>query len=125
MPDRVVPEDVRQFILASIDSVAQMEALMLLRVNAGSGWTAAAIAQRLYITEAEAVPLLDRLCVQRIVAMEAGEYVYRPAEALAEIVARAAESYARHLVPVTHLIHTRPRTRIHEFAEAFRLRKDS
>lgn len=125
MPERVIADDVRLFILASIDSVAQMEALMLLRVNAGSGWTAAAIAQRLYITEAEVVPLLDRLCAQGIVTAEAGEYVYRPAEALADIVARAAESYARHLVPVTHLIHSRPRTRIHEFAEAFRLRKDS
>jgi hypothetical protein len=38
---------------------------------------------------------------------------------------RAVELYSRQLVPVTHLIHSKPRpARVQEFAEAFRLRKD-
>ena len=37
---------------------------------------------------------------------------------------RLAEIYAKHLVPVTNLIHSKPKPRIQEFADAFRLRKD-
>jgi hypothetical protein len=40
-----------------------------------------------------------------------------------EIVARLADLYARHLIPVTDLVHTKP-PRIRAFADAFKLRKD-
>jgi hypothetical protein len=39
------------------------------------------------------------------------------------MIARLADVYARHLIPVTNLIHSKPR-RIREFADAFKLRKD-
>lgn len=32
--------------------------------------------------------------------------------------------YAKHLGPITNLIHTKPKNRVQEFADAFRLRKD-
>jgi len=38
---------------------------------------------------------------------------------------RTAEAYAKHLVPVTNLIHSKPKPRIQEFADAFRFRKDT
>ena len=41
----------------------------------------------------------------------------------AKLVARLSEVYRRHLIPITNLIHSKPR-RIREFAEAFKLRKD-
>jgi hypothetical protein len=35
-----------------------------------------------------------------------------------------ADVYARYLVPVTNLIHAKPKSRVQEFADAFKLRKD-
>jgi hypothetical protein len=39
------------------------------------------------------------------------------------MVDRLADAYARHLIPVTNLIHGKPR-RLREFSDAFKIRKD-
>ena len=39
------------------------------------------------------------------------------------MVALLAEHYKRHLIPITNLIHAKPR-RIRQFADAFKLKKD-
>jgi hypothetical protein len=38
-----------------------------------------------------------------------------------DVVDRLADAYARHLIPITNLIHDKQR-RIREFADAFRIR---
>lgn len=127
MTDDLIPADVRLFILRNIESIAQLEALLLLRGNTQEEWTAKAVARRLYITEPETMQLLTRLGEQGFIVAEGDPVRYRfqpESEALSEMVARVAEIYARHLVPVTNLIHSRPRNRIQEFADAFKLRKD-
>jgi DNA-binding IclR family transcriptional regulator len=128
MIEGLIPEDIKQFILTSIDSIAQLEALLLLRANPQERWSVAAVAKRLYITEPETLSLLANLCEQGLVISretEPSEYVYQPRSAyLTQVVERVAELYANHLVPVTNLIHSKPRTRIQEFADAFKLRKD-
>jgi hypothetical protein len=127
MTEDPIPNDIRQFILRSIDSIAQLEALLLLRASPQQSWGIHAIARRLYITEQETSLLLSGLCQQELVTPggESGQYTYKPASAdLTRMVDRLAEIYAKHLVPVTNLIHAKPRTRMQEFADAFRLRKD-
>ncbi|MEP7342532.1 MAG: helix-turn-helix domain-containing protein [Acidobacteriota bacterium] len=127
MTEDPIPNDIRQFILRSIDSIAQLEALLLLRANPQQTWDIHAIARRLYITEQETSMLLSGLSEQGLVAPggESGQFAYQPASAdLARMVDQVAEIYAKHLVPVTNLIHAKPRTRMQEFADAFRLRKD-
>lgn len=127
MTEDLIPNDVKQFILKSIDSIAQLEALLLLRANPQEKWNVPAVAKRLYITDQETAPLLINLCEQGllVVGQDAGAYVYQPISAdLTQMVDRLAEIYAKHLVPVTNLVHSKPRTRIQEFADAFRLRKD-
>ena len=128
MIEELIPDDIRQFILSSIDSIAQLEALLLLRGHPQEAWNVAAVARRLYITEHEALPLLAHLCEQGLVVLrdpKATEFAYQPqSDQLTQLVDRLAELYAKHLVPVTNLIHSKPRTRIQEFADAFRLRKD-
>ena len=41
-----------------------------------------------------------------------------------DLVGRLARFYGTHLIPVTNLIHGKPVSRIREFADAFKLRKD-
>jgi hypothetical protein len=57
----LIPEDVAQFIIEKIDSVAQLEALLLLRDNPEQQWDIAAVAKRLYIDDEQAGKVLARL----------------------------------------------------------------
>lgn len=128
MSETPIPDDVKQFILENIDSIAQLEALLLLRSSPSEEWSAQVVAKRLYVSEQETSLLLSRLNASGLIAINSGKpslYRYHPAsDDLALIVDRLAETYSKHLVPVTNLVHSKPRTRIQEFADAFKLRKD-
>ncbi len=129
MTDGPVPEDARQFLLKTIDSIAQWEGLLLLRAHPGEAWDAVAIAAHLYITEAETVFLMARLAEHQILALSDGpqgvRYTYNPATPeLKAAIDRVAQLYKDYLIPVTRIIHSKPRNRVQEFANAFRIRKD-
>jgi hypothetical protein len=128
MSNHVIPDDVAQFILAKIDSVAQMEALLLLRSKPEEQWSIQTLARGLYITEEQTADLLSRFCAEGFLILTASEpalYLYRPASPeLRQMLDRLTEIYSKHLLPVTNLIHSKPKTRVQEFADAFKLRKD-
>ena len=129
MSRATIPEELRRFILTSIPSVPYLEALLLLRANPGQRWTGEMLARRLYTSERTAQGLLDELCRSGLAAPcpepDAHCYCYAPAsEALRERVDGLADVYARHLVDVTHLIHSTLDRKAQQFADAFRLRKD-
>jgi hypothetical protein len=125
MDPSVIPEDVARFIQEKIDSVAQMEALLLLRKHQAQQWSLTALAQRLYIGEGQTADVLARLVADGLVVPAgAADFRYHAASPeLESMVERVTEAYRTHLVPVTNLIHSKPRTRIQEFADAFRFRK--
>jgi hypothetical protein len=124
----MIPEEIVQFIVEKIDSIAQLEALLLLRREQQAPWTAAALAQRLYISEKQTLDALERLRADGLVTVTTGEldtFHYEPvSRELRDLVDRTAAVYAKQLVPVTNLIHSKPKTRIQQFADAFRIRKD-
>jgi hypothetical protein len=124
MADDPIPADLRDFILRFIDSVAHLEALLLLRANPQTSWDVPAVAARLYTTGEQASEVLVQLCNEGLLTSENGLYRYgtQSAEHLA-MVDRLADSYARQLIPITNLIHGKPR-RIRQFADAFKFRKD-
>jgi hypothetical protein len=86
------------------------------------------LAARLYISDEQTAELLLALCAQGFAAIDADNpavYRFRPSSTeLKTTLDRLAEIYAKHLVPVTNLIHSKPKSRIQQFADAFRLRKD-
>lgn len=123
MSDEVIPADLRDFILRHIASVAHVEALLLLRADPQAGWDAAGIARRLYTTEQNATAVLDDLKADGFLAAENGVYRFDcPSAELAGMAGRLAGAYSSHLIPITNIIHARPR-RIREFADAFKFRK--
>lgn len=127
MSAELIPCDIARFIIEKIDSVAQLEALLLLCRSPGERWSVRAVAGRLYIAEEQTAQVLAYLCLQGFV-MKAGEppyYQYQPSSReLQEMVDRVVEIYSKHLVPVSNLIHAKPKTRVQEFADAFKFRKD-
>ena len=119
-----VPGDLRDFITRYIDSIAQLEALLLLRANPDANWTPAEVALRLYTSEQEAAELLARLCADALVFCNEGTYRFGSEDTeLRNLVDRLADAYSQHLIPVTNMIHAKPR-RIRQFADAFKFRKD-
>ena len=124
MVDELIPADVRDFILRHIDSVAQWEALLLLRANPNERWDVSKIARRLYTGDKEIAELLAQLCHDGLLTVSDGLFRYECASTEhRDIIDRLAAIYSRHLIPVTNMIHGKPR-RIRQFAEAFKFRKD-
>ena len=72
MPDDLMPEDLRDFILGHIDSIVQLEALLLLRRKPNEDWDAAKTAKRLYTSEQEVADVLARLCADGLLICSYG-----------------------------------------------------
>jgi hypothetical protein len=127
MANDLIPEDVRRFIVEKIDSVADLEGLLLLQRNEGSEWNADSLARELYTNREQAGEVLEALHLLGFLTVKKNEprtFQYQPATAnLAELVSRIAEVYSKYLIPVTNLIHSKPETRVQKFADAFDLRK--
>jgi hypothetical protein len=123
-----IPEHIALFIAERIDSVAELEALLILRQDPQKKWHAQALATRLYINEVDTEELLRLLCDAGLAVIEEGDpprYSYAPMSAeLSAIVDSLANIYSKHVVPVANLIHSKPRHRVQGFADAFKLRKD-
>lgn len=126
MPDSVIPEDVRGFIARNIDSIAQLEGLLLLRANPEALYNVATIAERLYISDAESEWLLQNLYGNGLIGQsKSSEYFYQPqSPELAAMVEKLSDIHSRYLLAVTHFIHSKSKSRVQEFANAFRIRKD-
>ena len=125
MADDPVPKHLRDFIARYIDSVAQLEALLLLRSNPAERWGIEPVAQRLYIAPAEALEILQQLAGAGLLSADNGVFQYACAAAeLRQTVDELVETYRRQLIPITKLIHAKPR-RIRAFADAFKFTKDT
>ncbi|MEO8301629.1 MAG: hypothetical protein ABI608_07540 [Rhizomicrobium sp.] len=124
MADDPVSAEVRDFLVRCIDSVAQLEALLLLRGPPPLAWNVPAVARRLYVEEGEAAKLLSSLVSCELAVTNGSDFHYDPRDSdLVNLVNQLAETYARSLVPVTQLIHERD-IAIRNFADAFKIRKD-
>jgi hypothetical protein len=122
-----LPEDVRRFVVEHINSVEQLEVLLLLSAQAGETWTAESVSQRLYTAPAAAAMRLDDLRQQGfLTSVDAPEkaFRYRHGEQDA-IVARVAELYRERRVSIITLIYSKPHQQVQAFADAFKLRKQS
>src|SRR5690349_14072930 len=103
--DELIPGDLRDFILRHIDSVSQLEALLLLRAMPEEEWDVARTAQRLYVDEQEVTEVLGRLCADGLLICHGAIYRYEPeGTEKRAMIDRLADLYARHLIPVTNLI---------------------
>jgi hypothetical protein len=126
MTEDLIPDDVRQFIVDKIDSVAELEGLLLLSRNPETDWSIEDLAQRLYNGQEQTEMVMKHLCALGFLAVKKGPpltYNFMPTSPrLAELVTRVAEIYSKYLVPVTNLIHSKPQTRVQQFADAFKLR---
>jgi hypothetical protein len=128
MPD-VIPDDIQQFLVANIESILQLEALLLLRRHQDQKLSCESIARGLYVGPLDIAGTLRKLVRRGLVVTEVrGEisvfqYNYTN-QAVVEVVDRVADLYTKYLIPVTNFIHQRPPKSLQEFSDAFKLNED-
>lgn len=121
-------KEVEQFLIKNIDSVAELEGLLLMRRESPAAYDASALARRLYIDQNSAAEVLRALDKRGFIAIapDAGvEYfTYKPrTEELRQQIDQLEEVYSKFLIPITNLLHTKRSNAVQQFADAFRLRE--
>ena len=123
-----IPARVLQFLAERIDTVPQLEALLLLWENPQQLWSEEQLAGRIYVGRQVAATILHGLQRQQLVTADpesAVRYRYNPQwDPSGEIMPEVAAAYRSHLVPLATFIHSRASTAVREFARAFDLKKD-
>ena len=127
MTEPIISQQVLQFIADQIDSVPQLECLLLLHQYEARAWMPEEVAARIYISTASAQEILETLLRRGLVSAEGTptRYRYRSSEIAGHaLVADVARAYQHHLVPVATFIHSKGSASVREFARAFDLKKD-
>jgi hypothetical protein len=119
-----VPIGVQGFISAHIESVEQLEVLLLLRAAADKDWTATEVARALVTNTESTRNWLERMAAGGLLA--ANDEVFRyapPTPDVEQLIDGLAESYAKYRVTVISLIFSKPGERARTFSDAFRIRR--
>jgi DNA-binding MarR family transcriptional regulator len=127
MTEPAISQHVLQFIAQQIDTVPQLECLLLLYEHDNDAWIPEKVAARIYTSPQVARAILDTLQRRGLVAAEGDPQRYRFAPggtASRELVRDVAEEYQRNLVPIATFIHSKASASVREFARAFDLKKD-
>jgi hypothetical protein len=121
-----IPANVLQFIAERIDTVPQLEALLLLWESPPQhAWTEEELAGRIYVSRQVAAQTLQALQRQNLIVAESTQYRYNPQwDPTGQLMPEVAAAYRRHLVQLATFIHSRASTAVREFARAFDLKKD-
>ena len=127
MTDPAISQHVLQFIADQIDTVPQLECLLLLYEHDAEGWIAERVAARIYLAPQAARGILETLQRRGLVAVDGDppRYHFNPeGSASRELMEHVAAEYQRYLVPIATFIHSKASASVREFARAFELKKE-
>lgn len=121
-----IPAVVLQFITKRIDTVPELETLLIMSADEGQTWSVEDIAARTYVSLASAKAVLHALQRRRLIRSDKqGRFYFSPAnEEEREIVIQTGIAYRTHLIPIATFIHKKASPPVQEFARAFNLKKD-
>lgn len=120
--------DAYEFIYENIDTVPQLEALILLWNSRPVWWTGEELATRLYVPMENIARLLRDLVRMEFVAESQTaplKYAYLArSEEQNDLMASLDGAYRKDLVRISTMIHSKTSSGVREFARAFRLRQE-
>jgi hypothetical protein len=121
-----IPEDIRQFIFACIDSVEQIEVLALLHDHPEKEWSNLSMSQELRSTEGSVEKRLLGLSERRVILpISTPTFHYEPqSEEIRQTVTELMGIYRLRPYRVMELIFTKPVNAMQSFADAFRFKKE-
>lgn len=122
-----IPAAVLQFIARRIDTVPELETLLIMSAETGRAWSVQDIAARTYVPPASAAAVLQALHRRRLVSSDehGNLFTFAPvSDEEKQIVFQTATAYRTHLIPIATFIHKKAAPSVQEFARAFNLKKD-
>jgi hypothetical protein len=125
VPAENVPEIVRSLIARHLDSVLEVEILLLLHGSRPRAWSADEVVEKLRIDRSWAVTQLGKLCDAGLLKRDPQlqTYAYGPASAELDLAVVALDgAYTDRRVSVIEAIFAKPLEKIRSFADAFRIR---
>jgi hypothetical protein len=128
MTQSAIPDEVLKFISTHIDSVPQLEVLLLMWREPTRTWTIHDIASRIYVASDVAAQIVQPLAQRRLIRHPDGDtthYQFDPQwDRERQLMQRVAQAYQRQLIEVATFIHCRASSSVREFARAFDFKKD-
>lgn len=129
MPGKInLPADIQQFLAQHIQSIHELEMLLLLYAEADKRWTIDMVANHLYIpsevVEERLVDLSVRNLLRRVMEPKQGS-VYTPRDEHHTFMQHLALHYKDRRVTMISFIFSRSDDTIRSFADAFKFRKES
>ena len=122
------PAELEQFIAQHIESLAELETLLLMQREPERRWECAEMSRLLYITPdmcSGLVADLERRGFVRRVPDTDDSFHYQPADAdFDRLLSKLSAIYQERRVTVITQIYSRPVKKVQTFADAFRIRKD-
>lgn len=119
-----IPEEVNRFITNHINSIEQLEVLLLLFNNANREWDANEVSRELRISSESAAARFEDLRSRGLLYTnkKTGKYQYYPQNSdLDRAVNRLDRAYKEHRVTLINLIFSKPIDKIRTFADAFKI----
>ena len=124
---KALPDDVVRFLNEHIESVEQLEVLLLLHRAAGSAWTADMVAAALHTQPASAGRRLAALHEHGLIDRAQPEppaYCFvLDGSGSNEMIDTVADTYRERRVAVVTAIASKPMENVRAFSDAFRLRR--
>ena len=120
--DQAVPRNVRELLERNIDSVEQLEVLLLLQRRPERAWSSTDVSRELRGNLASTAERLAELCARGLLTREPkepAEYRLSTNPEVNEGVGRLAETYTERPVSVIKLIYEKPHPVVRTFADAF------
>jgi DNA-binding transcriptional regulator GbsR (MarR family) len=118
-------EDVLRFIADRIDTVPEIEALLLLWEQRPVALTAQELASKLFISASNSTAVISALEQRKLVRRTGNRYAYDSAwEPHSAFMAQVASTYRDHLIRIATLIHSKAPRAVREFARAFAPKKE-
>lgn len=127
MNPQPLPTEVKQLIEAYIDSVEQLEILLLLHSAPNVEWSARRVSEELRTHELSAANRLANLAAHGLLATTGASpilYRYSPSsESLGKTISTLATLYVQFRFRIIEAIFGKPNEYVRVYADAFRIRK--
>ena len=129
MSESGISQEILNFITEYIDSVVQLEVLLLLHNAPQTDWRAADVARELRIEPSGAATQLAELCTRGLLSCpDPSQPIYRYSPrtpAIDQAISGLAKVYEERRVSVINQIYAKPVDKLKSFSDAFRLRRDT
>jgi len=116
-------QSVKDFIVNYIDSVEQVEILILLFVSHPKPWTVTEITERILSTPSSVGQRIKLLVQQNFLVQNGEQYSFNTANTHAGVLPLLVEAYKDRRIRVIEAIFSKPVDRLRDFSDAFKINK--